>query len=86
MTDLIAAYKSGGEKSVVNYDSQLKLKNKTSRSTTSSLSATSQGSLDVDVLNQIRAISKKSGISEEELIQQFKAAKEASKQVLSGKE
>lgn len=90
MTELIAAYKTGGEKGVVNYDSKLKLQNKTNRSSISSFSAksssNSQVTLDADVLEKIKEISKKSGISEEKLIQQFKDAKEASKQVLSGKE
>ncbi|MBP1903458.1 transcriptional regulator with XRE-family HTH domain [Paenibacillus turicensis] len=90
MSELIKAFKTGGEKEVVNYDSKLKLKNKTNRNSISSFSAksssTSQETVDTEVLEKIRDISKKSGISEEELVQQFKDPKEASKQVLSGKE
>lgn len=84
MSELLGAYKSGGEKSVVNFKPKTTIQGKSSA--TANKVTGSEDALDSEVLDQIRAIAKESGIPEQELIQQFKAAKEASKQMLTGKE
>lgn len=84
MPELIGAYKSGGEKSLVNFKPKTKVQGKNGMTTNTVTD--SEDTLDSDVLARIRSIAKESGLPEQELIQQFKAAKEASKQVLNGKE
>lgn len=85
ISELIRAYKSGGEKAIVNYKSKTKAQVQ-SKSTAISDAPVSSDSMDPEVLEKIRAIAKETGISENELLQQFQSAKETSKQVLSGKE
>ncbi|WP_055107963.1 hypothetical protein [Paenibacillus ihumii] len=82
ITELIKAYQTGGEQAVVNYQPKPNEKMQTQ----SVKSNSSNSSVDADVLKSIRSIAEETGISESELIQQYHAAKEASKHALAEKE
>ncbi|WP_110932673.1 hypothetical protein [Paenibacillus bouchesdurhonensis] len=82
IAELIKAYQTGGEQAVANYQPQPNAKMQTQ----SVKSNNSNSSVDADVLKSIRSIAEETGISESELIQQYHAAKEASKHALAEKE
>jgi uncharacterized protein YidB (DUF937 family) len=81
VAELLGAYKSGGEKGVASYQSKAA---KQQMQTNNVKTLTS--SVDADALERIRALAKETGISETELLRQYQAAKESSKQALAGKE
>ncbi|WP_379390323.1 hypothetical protein [Paenibacillus lentus] len=82
ITELIKAYEMGGEQAVANYQPKpnAKAQSQSARSTSNN------SSVDADVLKTIRSIAEDTGIPESELIQQYHAAKEASKHALAEKE
>ncbi|MNJ41817.1 hypothetical protein D3C77_367580 [compost metagenome] len=82
IAELIKAYQTGGEQAVANYQPQPNAKMQTQ----SVKSNSSNSSVDADILKSIRSIAEETGISESELIQQYHAAKEASKHALAEKE
>ncbi|SDG03509.1 hypothetical protein SAMN04488542_12416 [Fontibacillus panacisegetis] len=80
ITELLDAYRDGGEKGVVTF------KSKATVQAQSKNSKSSKTAVDPDVLERIQALAKETGISESELLEQLQVAKEASKQALVEKE
>ncbi|MNO45114.1 hypothetical protein D3C76_353730 [compost metagenome] len=80
ITELLGAYRSAGEEGVAVFESKAKTQAQSTNSKSSKIA------IDSEVLERIQSLSKETGISESELLEQYQTAKEASKHALAEKE